>query len=131
MRSRQLSICSQSSGSCRRSLVERQNDTYTENTMSVTWTAIGMLGATLLGMFALLASFQSNLATFQSNIGARIDGLSARIEEQGRSLSARIEEQGRSLGARIDGLSARIDEQAARIDGLAVSLSSHIQRHAG
>ena len=92
------------------------------------WTAIALLGATLIGVLV-----------YQ---GTRIDGLADRIDAQGARLDARIDAQGARLDARIDELAtrleARLDEHASRMDrlaeevrGLAVLLGDHLQRHAG
>jgi hypothetical protein len=72
---------------------------------AVAWTAIGLLGTTLFGLFGAILQ-----------LGGRLDGL-------GRSLTAKIEEQGRDLGRRIDVLSSWVDAQSLRID-------SHLERHA-
>jgi outer membrane murein-binding lipoprotein Lpp len=74
--------------------------------VAVSWAAIGLLAATLLGSLYYL--------------GARIDGLSGRID----GLSGRID----ALSGRIDTLDARL---SARIDALAARMDAHIERHAG
>ena len=55
---------------------------------AVAWSAIALLGATMLGNFYWL--------------GSRIDGINARID----GLSSRVD----GLSSRIDGLASRLDE---------------------
>jgi hypothetical protein len=78
--------------------------------VGVAWTAIGLLGATLLGSLYYL--------------GSRIDALGARLD-------GRID----GLGTRIDGLADRIDtldaRLSSRLDALASRLDAHLERHAG
>jgi len=73
---------------------------------AVAWTAIGLLGATLVGSFFYL--------------GGRIDA-------QGADLGSRID----ALSGRIDALSGRIDAQNGRIDALSATMGEHMGRHAG
>lgn len=75
---------------------------------AVAWTAIGLLGAAVLG------------ARLDSRIGglsARIDGQDASIQAQGRDLAAAIQVQGMELGSRIDALAARMDDHLGRRAG--------------
>ncbi|MGH2723954.1 MAG: hypothetical protein ACRDI0_06750 [Actinomycetota bacterium] len=74
--------------------------------IAVAWAAIGLLGATLLGVLFF--------------VGSRLDGLSGRIDAQ----AARIDEQ----AARIDALATIVSEGFARLDE---RLTAHLQRHAG
>jgi hypothetical protein len=80
---------------------------------AVAWTAIGLLGATLLALTG---------AIFQ---------LGCRIDAHGRDIGARIDAIGRDLGARVDILTARIDTQSARIDAQGARIDAHVERHAG
>jgi hypothetical protein len=87
------------------------------------WTAVALLGASLIGSFGYL--------------GAHIDALGARIDEQGAPLGrARIDSLDDRLTGRIDALAIRVDTQTAPIDGMAakvaaltVSLDDHLRPH--
>lgn len=65
-----------------------------------TWTVLGLLGTSLLGMFA---------AFFY--LGSKVDGLGARLD------------------ARIDALSGRLDSMNSRLDFLSEALHSHLRSH--
>ncbi len=80
---------------------------------ALAWTAIALLGATVLAMFGSV-----------HQLGSRIDALSLRIDAQGAELGARID----ALSSRIDSLESRLD---ARLDALSARLDDHIQRNVG
>jgi hypothetical protein len=81
-----------------------------------TWTAIGLLAATLLGLLVYL--------------GTRIDALGSEMRSQFQAQRARID----TLSARMDTLAVRVEEQGAQLADmiyeLAVKLDDHLKRHA-
>ncbi len=91
--------------------------------MAVTWTAIGLLAATLVGAFATTISGFSAL-------NGRIDSLGGSLGGRIDSLDAKIDGLGARLDARIDGLEVRFDRLDSKIDGgLSVRLEDHIPGH--
>ena len=92
-------------------------DATVPSMVGVAWTAIGLLGATLLGSLY--------------SLGSRIDALGARLDGRIGGLGTRID----GLGTRIDGLADRIDtldaRLSSRLDALAGRLDAHLERHAG
>ena len=70
---------------------------------AVAWTAIALLGATLLGTLYWVGSRIDEL-------GSRIDGLGASLNARIDELSSRLTDLGASLGARID---AHVDRHAS------------------
>ena len=88
---------------------------------AVAWTAIALLGATILGSFFYLGNRFDNLA---GRIDAQGANVGARIDAQGADLGSRIQAQGADLGSRIEALSARVDALSGRMD-------QHLERHAG
>jgi hypothetical protein len=122
---------------------------------AMAWTAIGLLGAAVLGSFgsffylgtridALGARLDSRMDSLSQRIdaqGSRIDAQGSRIDAQGdrfdaqyatvraevRDLTAAIQAQGRDLVAAIQtqGL-----ELGSRIDALAARMDDHLGRHA-
>jgi hypothetical protein len=123
---------------------------------AVAWTAIGLLGAAVLGSFgsffylgtridALGARLDSRIDAQSERIdaqsdridaqGARIDAQGARIDvqyasiqAQGRDLMSAIQAQGRDL---VGAIQAQGLELGARIDALAARMDDHLGRHAG
>jgi hypothetical protein len=92
---------------------------------AVAWTAIGLLGATVLGSFSSFFYLGTRrIDALGARLDSRIDALSARIDAQdasiqaqGRDLTGAIQTQSLELGSRIDALAARMDD--------------HLGRHAG
>lgn len=82
---------------------------------SVAWTAIALLGASVLGSYG---------AVFY--LGSKID---SKIDTLGSRLDARIDAQGTDLGGRIDSLSSRIDSLETRLDSRLDALTSRIDEH--
>jgi hypothetical protein len=109
---------------------------------AVAWTAIGLLGAAVLGSFgsffylgtridALGARLDSRIDAQSDRIdaqGARIDAQYASIQAQGRDLMSAIQAQGRDL---VGAIQAQGLELGARIDALAARMDDHLGRHAG
>jgi hypothetical protein len=86
---------------------------------AMAWTAIGLLGAAVLGSFG--SSFY---------LGTRIDALGARLDSRIDAQSERIDAQSDRIDAqsdRIDAQGARIDAQHASIQGQGRDLMSAIQ----
>jgi len=115
---------------------------------AMAWTAIGLLGAAVLGSFggffylgtridALGARLDSRMDALGDRIdaqsdridaqGARIDAQYASIQGQGRDLTAAIQAQGPDLTAAIQ---AQGVELGSRIDALAARMDDHLGRHA-
>jgi hypothetical protein len=109
---------------------------------ALAWTAIGLLGAAVLGSFgsffylgtridALGARLDSRIDAQSERIdaqGARIDVQYASIQAQGRDLMSAIQAQGRDL---VGAIQAHGLELGARIDALAARMDDHLGRHAG
>jgi hypothetical protein len=116
---------------------------------AMTWTAIGLLGAGVLGSFgsffylgtridALGARLDSRIDAQSERIdaqsdridaqGARIDAQYASIQGQGRDLMSAIQAQGRDL---VGAIQAQGLELGSRIDALAARMDDHLGRHAG
>jgi hypothetical protein len=91
---------------------------------AVAWTAIGMLGATLVALVG--AAFQLNLKIDAQgrDVGARVDAVGARIDAVG----ARVDAVSSNLGARIDALHLNLVD---RIDALGSRIDAHLERHTG
>jgi hypothetical protein len=122
---------------------------------AVAWTAIGLLGAAVLGSFgsffylgtridALGARLDSRIDAQRDRIdaqseridaqsdridaqGARIDAQYASIQAQGRDLMSAIQAQGRDL---VGAIQAHGLELGSRIDALAARMDDHLGRHA-
>ena len=115
---------------------------------AMAWTAIGLLGAAVLGSFggffylgtridALGARLDSRMDALGDRIdaqsdridaqGARIDAQYASIQGQGRDLTAAIQAQGRDLTAAIQAQGARVDAQDATIQSQGHDLMSAVQ----
>jgi hypothetical protein len=91
---------------------------------AVAWTAIGLLGAAVLGSFGSFFHLGTRIDALGARLDSRIDALSARIDvqdasiqAQGRDLASAIQAQGLELGSRIDALTGGMDD--------------HLGRHAG
>src|SRR5512132_507822 len=123
---------------------------YSRDAMeAMAWTAIGLLGAAVLGSFGgffylgtRIDALGARLDSRMDALGDRIDAQSDRIDAQGARIDAQyasIQGQGRDLTAAIqaqgDGLAAAIQAQGvelgSRIDALAARMDDHLGRHAG
>jgi hypothetical protein len=108
---------------------------------ALAWTAIGLLGAAVLGSFgsffylgtridALGARLDSRIDAQSDRIdaqGARIDARYASIQAQGRDLMSAIQAQGRDL---VGAIQAQGLELGSRIDALSARMDDHLGRHA-
>jgi hypothetical protein len=115
---------------------------------ALAWTAIGLLGAAVLGSFgsffylgtridALGARLDSRIDAQSDRIdaqsdridaqGARIDAQGASIQGQGRDLMSAIQAQGRDL---VGAIQAQGLELGSRIDALSARMDDHLGRHA-
>jgi hypothetical protein len=108
---------------------------------ALAWTAIGLLGAAVLGSFgsffylgtridALGARLDSRIDAQSERIDAqsdRIDAQYASIQAQGRDLMSAIQAQGRDL---VGAIQAHGLELGSRIDALAARMDDHLGRHA-
>jgi hypothetical protein len=102
---------------------------------AVAWTAIGLLGAAVLGWFSSFFYLGTRIDALGARPDSRIDALSARIDAQdasiqaqGRDLASAIQAQGRDLAAAIQ---AQGLELGSRIDALTARWDDHLGRHAG
>ncbi len=88
---------------------------------AVVWTAIGLLGATLLALVGAIFQLGARIDAQGRDLRAAIEGQSAKSEELGRDLRAAIDAQARFLKSAME---AQGRDLGARID-------AHLQRHAG
>jgi hypothetical protein len=122
---------------------------------AMAWTAIGLLGAAVLGSFGGFFYLGTRIDALGTRLDSRMDSLSERIDAQGSRVDAqgsRIDAQGDRLDARYATVQAQVRDLTAaiqaqgrdlvgaiqaqglelgsRIDALAATMDDHLGRHA-
>ena len=92
-------------------------------------TGVGVSGTVLLGVWGMLAHYETRNDRAHADLGRRIDGMNGRMD----AMNGRIDEARAELGKRIDGVNGRIDEVRAelgkRIDGVNGRDGRHERAH--
>jgi chromosome segregation ATPase len=114
------------------------------------WTAVGLLGAAVLGSFGAFFYLGTRIDALGSQVTARIDSLfeqigpmqrtmgsldarMTRLQETVEALDSRmgaVEEAVGSLGTRLVAVEQRLGAVDRRLDALASKLDEHVRRHA-
>lgn len=100
----------------------RQSGVVIEVTEAQIWTVIGVLAATMLSTFGLMAHFTTRL--LQESIGRVLDQLDARFTGLDHRFEA-IDHRFEAIDVKFDGLEARLTERIDALDArLGVALGA-------
>ena len=95
--------------------------------MTDIWTAVGTVAATLLGVWRMLAHYETRNDAAHAELGRRIDGVRTDLSDRIDALGGRVD----TLSGRIDALGGRIDALEGRFEGRFAMLESRLDTLGG